>query len=80
MNATQVAALFVRGMWMRRGADTLAAWLYGPCHVSTTVADVKRWTAGDTVRVTFVPSVREIPAVKGEVALQDGALAGPCPA
>jgi hypothetical protein len=133
-NATQVAALFVRGMWMRRGADTLAALLYGPCRVSTTVAGVKveidertsypfehvvemgvsperdvefsillrdpewsrgttvacpgarfaregdywrvtkRWTAGDTVRVTFVPAVREVPAVNGEVALQYGAL------
>jgi hypothetical protein len=133
-NATQVAALFVRGMWMRRGADTLAALLYGPCRVSTTVSDVKveidertaypfdhvveigvaperdvefslllrdpewsrgttvdcpdarmsregdywrltkRWTAGDTVRVTFAPVVREIPAVNGEVALQYGAL------
>ncbi|HWB16623.1 MAG TPA: beta-L-arabinofuranosidase domain-containing protein [Vicinamibacterales bacterium] len=133
-NATQVAALFVRGMWMRHGADTLAALLYGPCRVSTTVSDVKveidertaypfdyvveigvapardvefslllrdpewsrgtavdcpnarisregdywrvtkRWTAGDTVRVTFAPVVREIPAVNGEVALQYGAL------
>jgi DUF1680 family protein len=133
-NATQVAALFVRGMWMRRGGDTLAALLYGPCRVSTTVADVKvaidertsypfepvvsidvaperdvefslllrdhewsrgttvecagarivregdywrvtkRWTAGDTVRVTFVPNVREVPAINGEVALQCGAL------
>jgi hypothetical protein len=34
----------------------------------------KRWTAGDTVRVTFAPVVREIPAVNGEVALQYGAL------
>jgi hypothetical protein len=133
-NATEVAALFVRGMWMRRGADTLAALLYGPCRVATTVSGVKvaidertaypfesvvelavaperdvefslllrdpewsrgttidcagaqitregdywrvtkRWTGGDTVRVTFVPSVREVPAVNGEVALQYGAL------
>jgi hypothetical protein len=133
-NATQVAALFVRGMWMRRGADTLAALLYGPCRVSTTVAGVKvdldertsypfdhdveiavaperdvefslllrdpawsrgttvrcpgarvsrqgdywrvtkRWTSGDTVRVTFAAVVQEIPAVNGEVALQYGAL------
>jgi hypothetical protein len=77
MNATQVAALFVRGMWMRRGADTLAALPYDPCRVSTTVADVKRWTAGDTVRVTFALVVQEIPAVNGEVVLQYGALAGP---
>jgi hypothetical protein len=129
-----VAALFVRGMWMRRGADTLAALLYGPCRVSTTVAGVKveihertgypfdhaieievapereiefslllrepewsrgttvacpgaritregdywrvtkRWTSGDTVRVTFAAVVQEIPAVNGEVALQYGAL------
>jgi DUF1680 family protein len=40
-NATHVAALFVRGMWMRRGPDTLAALLYGPCRVSTRVAGVK---------------------------------------
>lgn len=133
-NATQVAALFVRGMWMRRGADALAALLYGPCRVSTTVAGVKvdlhertgypfdhiveidvapehdvafslllrdpgwsrgttvrcpgarisrqgdywhvskRWTAGDTVHVTFAPVVQEIQAVNGEVALQYGAL------
>jgi hypothetical protein len=121
-------------MWMRRGADTLAALLYGPCRVSTTVAGVKveihertgypfdhaveidvapardvefslllrepawsrgttvicpgarisregdywrvtkRWTSGDTVRVTFAAVVQEIPAVNGEVALQYGAL------
>jgi hypothetical protein len=40
-NATNVAALFVRGMWMRQGTDTLAALLYGPCNVSTTAAGVK---------------------------------------
>lgn len=39
-NATNVAALFVRGMWMRRGSDTLAALLYGPCRVSTQIAGV----------------------------------------
>lgn len=39
-NATNVAALFVRGMWMRRGNDTLAALLYGPCRVSTQIAGV----------------------------------------
>jgi hypothetical protein len=133
-NAANVAALFVRGMWMRRGPDTLAALLYGPCRVSTTVSGVtvhldertgypfdhgveidvapardvefslllrdpgwsrgttvrcagarisregdywrvaKRWTAGDTVHVTFAAVVQEIPAVNGEVALQYGAL------
>ncbi len=39
-NATNVAALFVRGMWMRRGDDTLAALLYGPCRVSARIAGV----------------------------------------
>ncbi len=133
-NATNVAALFVRGMWMRRGADTLAAMLYGPCRVSTTIAGVKvdlvegtgypfdhtvdidvrpereatfslllrdpgwsrgtavqcagarisreggywsvtkRWTSGDTIRVTFTAAVQEVQAVNGEVALQYGAL------
>jgi DUF1680 family protein len=36
-NATNVAGLFVRGMWMLRGNDTLAALLYGPCRVSTDI-------------------------------------------
>jgi uncharacterized protein len=39
-NATQVAALYVRGMWMRQGNSTLAALLYGPCAVSTKVNGV----------------------------------------
>ncbi len=39
-NATQVAPLFVRGMWMRHSRRGLAALLYGPCRVSTTVDDV----------------------------------------
>jgi hypothetical protein len=133
-NAANVASLYVRGMWMRHSSGGLAALLYGPCRVSTTVQDVrvrieerthypfentvdieiqperdvefpllfrnpewsngttvqcdsavisregaywvvaKKWKAGDTVRLEFQPSVREIPAVNGEVALQYGAL------
>ena len=38
-NATQVAPLYVHGMWMRDGDHGLAALLYGPCTVSTTVGD-----------------------------------------
>ncbi|MGO8718637.1 MAG: beta-L-arabinofuranosidase domain-containing protein [Acidobacteriaceae bacterium] len=40
-NATNVAAIFVRGMWMRHQTGALAALLYGPCSVSTHVAGVK---------------------------------------
>jgi DUF1680 family protein len=40
-NATNVAALFVRGMWMRREDETLVALLYGPCTVSTRIAGGK---------------------------------------
>ena len=36
-NATQVAALYVHGMWMRQANGDLAALLYGPC---TVLADV----------------------------------------
>lgn len=39
-NATQVAALFVRGMWMRHPHGGLVATLYGPCTVSTKVKGV----------------------------------------
>jgi DUF1680 family protein len=39
-NASQVSSLYVRGMWMRHGADGLAALLYGPCLVSTRVGGV----------------------------------------
>ncbi len=39
-NAANVAALYVRGMWMRRDNDTLAALLYGPCRVSTQIGGV----------------------------------------
>lgn len=39
-NATQVAPLFVRGMWMRHSQRGLAALLYGPCSVSTVVDGV----------------------------------------
>jgi len=34
----------------------------------------KKWKAGDTVSLEFMPSVREVPAVNGEVAMQYGAL------
>ncbi len=34
----------------------------------------KKWKDGDAVNLEFVPSVREVPAVNGEVALQYGAL------
>ncbi|MGH9617545.1 MAG: beta-L-arabinofuranosidase domain-containing protein [Acidobacteriaceae bacterium] len=40
-NATNVAAMYVRGMWMRHRSGALAALLYGPCHVSTRVRGVK---------------------------------------
>ncbi len=40
-NATNVAPLFVRGMWMRVTDGGLAALLYGPCAVSTTVSGVR---------------------------------------
>ena len=39
-NATNVAPLYVRGMWMRHSGGGLAALLYGPCVVSTTVNNV----------------------------------------
>ncbi len=42
----------------------------------------KRWKAGDKVRISFTPSVKELVACNGEVALQYGALifAQPIPA
>lgn len=40
-NATNVAAMFVRGMWMRHNSGALAALLYGPCNLSTQVNGVK---------------------------------------
>jgi len=133
-NATNVAPLFTRGMWMRHRSGALAAMLYGPCKVSTRIAGVpvslqedtnypftqdvaihlqpahpvrfslllrdpdwssnttvtcagatisregsywrvtKRWTAGDRLNVRFTPSVREVRAENGEIALQYGAL------
>jgi uncharacterized protein len=61
-NATNVAGLFVRGMWMRRGNDTLAALLYGPCRVSTEIAgaavELEEQTAypfDNTVTITVRP-------------------------
>jgi DUF1680 family protein len=39
-NATQVAALFVRGMWMRHTNGSPVAMLYGPCTLSTIVHGV----------------------------------------
>jgi len=133
-NAANVASLFVRGMWMRPKSGGLAAVLYGPSRVSTTVEGVrvqieektlypfentveialqpeketefplmlrdpewsngtkvkcagatisregsywivtKKWKGGDAVSLEFMPNVREVPAVNGEVALQYGAL------
>lgn len=133
-NATNVAALYVRGMWMRHNSGALAALLYGPCTVSTSVQGVpirieektlypfentvlleihpqgslefplylrdpgwsrgtivkcdgatitrensywvvkKKWQAGDSVHLTFTPTIQEIPAVNGEFALKYGAL------
>jgi DUF1680 family protein len=40
-NAANVAALYVRGMWMRHGGGGLAALLYGPCNVSTTIQNIR---------------------------------------
>ena len=40
-NATNVAAMFVRGMWMRHQSGALAALLYGPCNLNTQVNGVK---------------------------------------
>jgi len=34
----------------------------------------KLWQAGDTVQIQFAPSIQEVPAINGEVALQYGAL------
>ncbi len=133
-NASNVASLYVRGMWMRHAEGGLAALLYGPSKVTTLIGDVpvkieestrypfentvkvsvqpereaefpllfrdpewsngtrvecagasivrdgsywtvtKKWKAGDTVTLEFMPSVREVAAVNGEVALQYGAL------
>jgi hypothetical protein len=39
-NATQVAALFTRGMWMRHRDGSLVAMLYGPSTVSTEIHGV----------------------------------------
>ncbi|MGP8271278.1 MAG: beta-L-arabinofuranosidase domain-containing protein [Terracidiphilus sp.] len=39
-NATQVAALYVRGMWMRHREAGLVASLYGPCSVETEIDGV----------------------------------------
>jgi DUF1680 family protein len=40
-NASNVAALFVRSMWMRRGDNQLAAMLYGPCELETKVGNTR---------------------------------------
>jgi len=47
-NATNVAALFTRGMWMRHRSGALAAMLYGPCKVSTRIAGVPVTLEEDT--------------------------------
>jgi len=124
----------VRGMWMRHNNGALAALLYGPCTVSTTVQNVpvrieektlypfentvtleihtegapefpfylrdpgwsrgtivkcdgatitredsywvvrKKWQRGDSVHITFVPTIQEVPTVNSEFALKYGAL------
>ena len=133
-NATNVAPLYVRGMWMRHTGGGLAALLYGPCVVSTTVNNVpvrieertnypfdnttdleieiegevefplylrdpawsrgttvkcdgaaitragsywmvrKKWRRGDKVHIIFAPTIEEVVAVNGEIALRYGAL------
>ena len=40
-NATNVASIYVQGMWMRHAGGGLAALLYGPCKVSTMLGDVR---------------------------------------
>jgi DUF1680 family protein len=47
-NATNVAALFVRGMWMRHRSGALAAMHYGPCKVSTRISGVPVTLEEDT--------------------------------
>lgn len=61
-NATNVAGLFVRGMWMRCTDETLAALLYGPCRVKTDIAgtpvELSEQTAypfEDTITITVHP-------------------------
>jgi DUF1680 family protein len=121
-------------MWMRHTGGGLAALLYGPCRVSTTVDGIpvrieertnypfdntvdleiqlegnvafplylrdpawsrgttvkcdgatitragsywvvrKKWQHRDKVHITFAPTIQEVPAVNGEIALQYGAL------
>ena len=133
-NAANVAPLYVRGMWMRHNSGALAALLYGPCTVSTTVQGVpvrieektlypfentvtveiqsngapefplylrdpgwsrdtvvkcdgavisrensywvvrKKWQQSDKVHITFTPTIQEVLAVNGEIALKYGAL------
>jgi hypothetical protein len=46
-NFTQIGPVFVRSMWMR-APDGLAAVLYGPCEVKTTVGDVPVRVAEET--------------------------------
>jgi uncharacterized protein len=47
-NATNVAALFVRNMWMRRGKNQLVAMLYGPCELETGVGGTRLHIRQDT--------------------------------
>jgi hypothetical protein len=61
-NATQVAALFVRAMWMRHPRGGLLAALYGPCRVRTQVDGVAvaleeqtLYPFENTVRITVHP-------------------------
>jgi hypothetical protein len=47
-NAANVAALFVRSMWMRRGDNQLTAMLYGPCEFDTKVGETRLHIRQDT--------------------------------
>jgi hypothetical protein len=48
-NASNTAALFVRGMWMRDGDDGLVAMLYGPCELRTKVGGASIHIIQETV-------------------------------
>jgi DUF1680 family protein len=61
-NAANVAPLYVKGMWMRHSSGGLAALLYGPCRVSTTINEVRvhlmektRYPFENTVEIQIDP-------------------------
>lgn len=58
-NATQVAALFVRGMWMRDSEGSLVAMLYGPSTVSTLINGVA-FQIEERTQYPFRPTVEFI--------------------